>query len=163
MRVRDQNNATFCPLIEGSVPGSVHLLVCKTCTGWHQTVLSVITVQNFSLAAVNVENTRLCKFSSVGELNYVSTWPRDSGVSYEMRHWTVTQNIGICFPALMLICCVTLGKLLHIFVPQLLLHLRQDLFHIVVTRHAVRAAWSLSAIKNYKLWWVRILVLKGTK
>lgn len=137
--------------------------MCKTCTGCHQTVLSIITVQNFSLAEVNVENTGLCKLCPVGESNYISTWQRDSTVSYEMGHWTVTQSIGICFPALMLIRCVTLGKLLHIFLPQLPLYLEQDLFHIVITLRAIRATWSLSAIKNCRLWWVRILELRGTK
>lgn len=69
-----------------------------------------------------------------------------------MGHWTVTQNTGICFPALMLIHCVTLGKLFHIFIPQVLLYLGQDLFHIVVTLLAVIAAQSLSAIKSHRLW-----------
>lgn len=65
------------------------------------------------------------------------------------------------FPALMLICCVTGGNLLQVFLLQLLLYLGQGQLHLVVTLQAVRTAWSLSAIKDYRLWWVRILIPKG--
>lgn len=73
----------FCPLIKVNVSGSVHLFVCKTYTGCHQTVISIIAVQNFSLAEVNVENTRLCKLL----LGNLATFPLDKEIAQSPVSW----------------------------------------------------------------------------
>lgn len=90
MILRDQNNAT-CPT---QYSGTMSFWKCaspcmRICTGCHETALSIITIQSFSLVEVNVENTRPQTLSCWGI--WLHFLLKKSTVSYD----TVTQDVGI--------------------------------------------------------------------